>query len=142
MNTQELKDRKTHLLAVLKERQLENGIVQEEFQKGYYAGFTDGCDAIIVKLEEPKDTAKLLSETVQKMCDTLQHILDNEPEIDEGSNVYGWICYDLDYVQVNFFQTNPDGNRQLIVKTEKPMTADEAIQLLSVRINNTMQTLL
>ena len=49
-----------------------------------------------------KDTTKLLSETVKKMCDTLQHIVENEHISD---NVHQWINNDLDYVQVNFFRT-------------------------------------
>ncbi len=139
MNTQEFKDRKTHLLAVLKESQIENGIVQEQFQKGYYAGFTDGCDAIIVKLEESKDTTKLLSETVQKICDTLRHIIENEQISD---NVHQWINNDLDYVQVNFFRTTPDGDYQHEVRTETGISALDAINLLSVRIENTINSII
>lgn len=83
--------------------------------------------------------AKLLSETVQKMCDTLQHIIENEQISD---NVHQWINNDLDYVQVNFFRTPPDGDYQHEVRTDTGISALDAINLLSVRIENTMNSII
>ena len=42
-----LPDRKTQLLQTLKKLQEDNKIADNEFQKGYYNGFEDGCYAII-----------------------------------------------------------------------------------------------
>jgi len=86
-----------------------------------------------------KDTTKLLSETVKKMCDTLQHIVENEHISD---NVHQWINNDLDYVQVNFFRTPPDGDYQHEVRTDAGISALDPINLLSVRIENTMNSII
>lgn len=87
-----------------------------------------------------KDTAKLLSETVKKMCDTLQHIYDNEPDL--NVNAMQSISDDLDYVQVNFFRTHPDGDYQNEVRTDTGISALDAINLLSVRIENTINSII
>jgi hypothetical protein len=42
-----LPERKAELLQTLKKLQEENKITDEEFQKGYYNGFEDGCNAMI-----------------------------------------------------------------------------------------------
>jgi hypothetical protein len=82
--------------------------------------------------------AKLLSETVSKMVETLEHIVENE---ELNDNVHGWINNDLDYVQVNFFRTPPNGDYQHEVRTETGISALDAINLLSVRIENTINSI-
>jgi hypothetical protein len=42
-----LPERKAELLQTLKKLQQENKITDEKFQKGYYNGFEDGCNAMI-----------------------------------------------------------------------------------------------
>ena len=84
-----------------------------------------------------KDTTKLLFETVSKMVETLEYIVENE---ELNDNTHGWIKNDLDYVQVNFFRTNPDGDYQHEVRTETGISALDAINLLSVRIENTIKS--
>lgn len=88
---------------------------------------------------EKTTTETLLAETVKKMCDTLQHIVENEHISD---NVHQWINNDLDYVQVNFFRTPPDGDYQHEVRTDTGISAMDAINLLSVRIENTMNSII
>jgi hypothetical protein len=42
-----LPERKAELLQTLKKLQEDNKITDDEFQKGYYNGFEDGCNAMI-----------------------------------------------------------------------------------------------
>jgi hypothetical protein len=42
-----LPERKAELLQTLKKLQKDNKLTDEEFQKGYYNGFEDGCNAMI-----------------------------------------------------------------------------------------------
>ena len=88
---------------------------------------------------EKTTTETLLAETVKKMCDTLQHVYDNE---DLKPNDIQAISEDLDYVQVNFFRTPPDGDYQHEVRTDTGISALDAINLLSVRIENTINSII
>jgi hypothetical protein len=95
--------------------------------------------SIFISIGEEAQLAKLLSETVSKMVETLEHIVENE---ELNDNVHGWINNDLDYVQVNFFHTAPDGDYQHKVRTETGISALDAINLLSVRIENTINSII
>jgi hypothetical protein len=88
-----------------------------------------------------KATEIHLYTTVQKMVETLEYIMEFDNENLSPDEITR-IDHDLDYVQVNFFRTPPDGDYQHEVKTRTGISAMDAINLLSVRIDNTMQTLL
>lgn len=70
--------------------------------------------------------------------------LDALYETDLNTNTASWISDDLDYIEIMYYQKQPDGDNQenlfeqLQKKEAFTIGIDEAIWLLGVRINNTI----
>jgi hypothetical protein len=70
----------------------------------------------------------------------LNEVLVNLSECDEieNTNVISWISDDLDYISVNYFMNDADGDYMKECKLGYQISNADAIKILTVRINNTL----
>lgn len=87
-------------------------------------------------------TEAALKELVKRMDDALT-VIREEYFGELSSNSIQWIDDDLDYINVKFYKNPPDGTQQIKYSDEEPesISAREAIHILNVRINNTLDAL-
>lgn len=81
----------------------------------------------------------------QKYRELVEYIVQKLWEIYETEqlrpNDMQWIREDCEYVEVNFLGKTPESDYAKEAKLEVPITAKDAIELLSVRLKNTFDSL-
>lgn len=91
-------------------------------------------------MQQPVKATKLGKSIVHKMASSLNKMIETENLSDK---VVQWIGNDLDCINVKYYGEQPDGTNEerIMVNGDDKMTDAEAIDLLSVRLKNTLASL-